>query len=278
MIGKKFSVMFTACSQRDFVSPGGSSVSLRNSGIPDLGLQFQFDSKNDSAGREFLIGIGGGYKFITPRLTSDVSSISTITPAYVITDTLGVPHLIPAATKTTTTRYKVEEKMGGFYSVFFTKLKCKPITWKLYAAYGQNIYDLTMLGGYAVTNIKNVSTNQLEYTPFNTLAGWTELMTNGKKIQFGLFGGYTQNMGTTKKIIDFSTTNRGADIKYVYRVSPRVVFISGKFQFMTELELTSAAYASADASGKLIRDDKGVITKTTPATNLRVLFAVQYNF
>ena len=150
----KFSGMFTACSQRDFVSPGGSSVSLRNTSIPDLGLQFQYATKNDSNKTEFLIGIGGGYKFIAPRLTSEITSTS---PAYVVTDTAGILHVIPAVTKTTA-KYKVKEQLGGYYAVFFGKYKCKPITWKFYAAYGQNIFDLTMLGGYAVKSIDNITT------------------------------------------------------------------------------------------------------------------------
>jgi hypothetical protein len=274
----KFSGMFTACSQRDFVSPGGSSVSLRNTSIPDLGLQFQYATKNDSNNTEFLIGIGGGYKFIAPRLTSEITTTS-VTPAYVVIDTAGNYHTIPAVTKTNITKYKVNEQLGGFYSVLFAKYKCKPITWKVYAAYGQNVFDLTMLGGYAVSGINDSSIMQKDYTPFNTLSAWTELMTNGKKIQVGLFAGYTQNMGTSAKIIDYSNTNRGSDIKHLYRIAPRLVFIAGKFQFMTEIEYTTAYYATMNVdTKKLNRDDKGVITKYSDVANLRAIFAVQFNF
>ena len=51
--------------------------------------------------------------------------------------------------------------------------------------------------------------------------------TKGKKVQFGLFGGYTQNLGAEDDI-NGNTFARGANIDYVYRVSPRVVFIAGK--------------------------------------------------
>lgn len=275
----KFSGIFTACSQRDFVSPGGSSASLRNSAIPDLGLQFQYNTKNDSAGTEFLIGLGGGYKIVAPRINSEVSSTVITTPSYVVLDSAGNPHTIPAVTKTTTTKYKVDEQLGGYYSVIFAKYKCKPITVSVYAAYGQNIFDHTMIGGYAVSGINDATIQQKEYTPYNTLAGWAEVMTNGKKVQFGLFGGYTQNMGTSGVIADYSNTNRGADIKSVYRISPRVVFISGKFQFMTEVEYTTACYAALNTTtGKLDRDDYGVVNTTTNVSNIRALLAFQYNF
>ncbi|MDP1620972.1 MAG: hypothetical protein Q8M08_01405 [Bacteroidales bacterium] len=273
-----FKLMFAACSQRDFVSPGGSSVSLRNSSIPDLDLQFSYGFKNDSTKKEFLIGLGGGYKIVAPRIYSDVTTTTVVSPSYVVYDTLNNPHVIPAVTKTTTAKYKVDEQLGGFYSIFFMKYKCKTITYKLYAAYGQNIFDITMLGGYAVSKINDPAIWQKDYTPFNTFSAWTELNTNGKKIQAGLFAGYTQNMGTSADILDYSTTNRGADIKCAYRVSPRVIFISGKFQIMTELELTSAYYADKDATGMYYRDIKGVITQSSAASNLRILCAIQYHF
>lgn len=274
----KFSAIFTACSQRDFVSPGGSSISLRNTSIPDLGLQFQYASKNEAKETEFLIGIGGGYKFIAPRINSEVTSTSVVTPSFIVYDILNNPHTIPAVTKTNTIKYKVKENVGGFYSLLFMKYKCKPITYKFYAAYGQNIFDLTMLGGYAVSGINDSVKMQKDYTPYNVLSTWMELMTNGKKIQFGVFAGYTQNMGTSANIIDYSTTNRGADIKMMYRVSPRIAFIAGKFMFMTEFELTTAYYAQKDATGVLKRDNRGVISKYYDISNLRAILSVQYNF
>jgi hypothetical protein len=207
-----------------------------------------------------------------------VSTTVIVTPEFVVYDTLNNPHVIPAVTKTTTVKYKVDERLGGYYAVFFLKNKWKPVTWKLYAAYGQNIFDLTMLGGYAISSISDPAIRQNEYTPFNTVSGWTELMTNGKKVQFGIFAGYTQNMGTSENVLDYSTTNRGPDIQSVYRISPRVILIAGKFQFMVELESTTARYADKDAKGAILRDSKGVITQSTPATNLRAILAVMYSF
>ena len=111
----------------------------------------------------------------------------------------------------------------------------------------------------------------------------------------GLFAGYTQNKGSNKNILSYTmpsaipiatnpypsatqAINRGADIKSVYRISPRIIFISEKFQFMTELDYTSAAYATKDINGKLNRNEKGVITDTYNIANIRFLFAVLYSF
>jgi len=273
-----FNIIVAACSQRDFASPGGSSLPLRNSAIPDVSAQFQYGFKNDSTKTEFQIGLGGGYKILAPRLNSEVTTTTIITPAYVISDTAGNLHTIPAVTQSNTVKYKVKEQVGGFYAMLYAKYKCKPITAKLYGVYGQNIFDQVMLGGYVVSGTSNPLTGEKEYTPLNTLSTWAEIMTNGKKFQFGLFGGYTQNMGASDSIVDYSNTTRGADIKSIYRIAPRAVFISGKFQFMAELEWTSVFYATKNEFGKLNRDAKGVVTKSADVGNLRALFAVQYNF
>jgi len=47
---------------------------------------------------------------------------------------------------------------------------------------------------------------------------------------------------------------------------------------MTELDYTSAAYATKDIYGKLNRNEKGVITDTYNIANIRFLFAVLYSF
>lgn len=270
-----FNIIVAACSQRDFASPGGSSLPLRNSAIPDVSAQIQYGFKNDSTQTEFQIGLGGGYKILSPRLNSEITS--TITPeSYTVDTTTWVVTHTPAVTKTT--KYKVKENVGGFYAMLYAKYKCKPITAKIYGVYGQNIFDQVMLGGYVVSGISDPVTGEKEYSPLSTLSTWAEIMTNGKKFQFGLFGGYTQNMGASDSIIDYSNTTRGADIKSIYRIAPRAVFISGKFQFMAELEWTSVFYATKNDLGKLNRDAKGVITKSADVGNLRALFAVQYNF
>ncbi|MFA4853079.1 MAG: hypothetical protein WC599_11225, partial [Bacteroidales bacterium] len=164
-----------------------------------------------------------------------------------------------------------------------------------YGLYGQNLFDLTMLGGYAIKGIKDPIRDIKDYVSFNTMSAWAEIQSNGKKVQYGLFAGYTQNMGAGNDIISYGlpvaipvatnpypqatpAINRGADIKNIYRIAPRIVFLSEKFQFMTELEYTTAAYATKDAAGVLNRDEKGVITDAEDVSNIRVLFAVMYNF
>ncbi|MEI6766737.1 MAG: hypothetical protein WCM76_13985 [Bacteroidota bacterium] len=242
----KFKIALAAMSQRDFTSPGGS-LSLRNSAIPEAALRIQYGTKNDANGSEFLIGLAGEYKSLTPRLVSD-------------------------------SNYKTSETVNSLASEFFIKYKTKPLTVKAAAVYGQNLYDLSMIGGYAIkytTDTAILKKDLRSYTPLNTLAAWVELMTNGSKIQFGLFGGYSKNMGSLQNIQNWTSESsyfgRGRNLAYVYRVSPRVVFISGKTRFALEGDYTSAAYGNKINSLGEVSDIKAV-------SNIRLLFAAYYFF
>lgn len=241
-----FKFTLAALAQRDFTSPGGS-LSLRNTAIPEAALRIQYGTKNEEKGSEFLIGLAGEYKSLTPRLVTD-------------------------------SNYKTDETVNSMASEFFVKFKCKPITVKAVAVYGQDVYDLSMLGGYAIKY--NIDTATLKkdirtYTPLNTVSGWLEVMTNGSKIQAGLFGGYSQNLGSLKNIqnwtSDASYFGRGKNLQYIYRISPRIVFISGKARFALEGDYTMAAYGNKINSLGEVSDIRAV-------PNIRVLFAAYYFF
>jgi hypothetical protein len=233
-------LMIAALSQRDFASSGGSEV-LRNSGVPDMHFQVHYGSQNNETGTGFLAGIGAEYKTIVPRLAS--------------TDTSGAS-------------VKVEESVGSMAAMAFCKVKLNPVTIKVEGIYGQNLTDLLMIGGYAVTDTDPV-TGKRDYAPTNTMSTWIDVHTNGKKIQAGLFGGFSQNMGTDEDITG-SIYGLGTNIESILRISPRVIFNSGSARFAGELEYTSAAFGTPDANG--IPDDP------TSVANLRFLLGVYYFF
>ena len=51
--------------------------------------------------------------------------------------------------------------------------------------------------------------------------------------------------------------SRGANIRDLFRISPRLVYNSGKLRLAVEAELTSAAYGTPDARGQVRRRDPG---------------------
>jgi hypothetical protein len=242
--------------QRDFTSIGteytfsngiytpsssASSKYLRNSGIPNLDFQMHYKP----ASSLFLVGAGADYKIIAPE-TYTVNNAAT-------------------------SKYKSDKTLGSFSALGFANIKLKPVTIKLEGIYAQNAYDLVMIGGFGVKEITDTATGEKEFTNINTLSVWADLQTTGEKVQFGLFGGYTKNMGSQDSIKG-AIYARGSNIDYVYRVSPRVVFIAGKLNIGIEGEYTFVMYGKANGSGK------GEVTNGYAISNTRALLSVIYNF
>ena len=235
-----FKIKLSAISQRDFQStgPDGKSSSyLKNNVIPEMNLTLEYQ-KNYENGDIFLAGLSGGYKSLVPRLK-------------------------------TNNNFKTDEKVGGFTGMAFLKYKYSDLTFKLEGFYGQETYNLTMLGGYVVEKVTDIVRDYVEYTPINVVSFWTDIHTNGKKIQGGIFAGYTKNMGADKDVIG-PYYSRGSNIDYVYRVSPRIIFNSGKMRFAGELEMTTAGYGTINP--------KGEVKNVKDVTNIRVLLGVYYFF
>ncbi len=243
-------------SQRDFTSPGGSAP-LRNSATPILSGLITYEENNSSTGTGFLAGAGVDYKTIQPLQTTTRFLQSFVT----------------------------DEKVSGLSATAFLKITRPQFIWKLQTIYGENLFDLIMMGGYVVSSLEDPLTNRVKYSTLNYHTTWTELQTKGDKVQLGLWAGYARNLGSKETILEYSNriggsdvTTRGADMKSLMRVSPRVVFISGKFNLATELEYTSVAYATRQTDGTINRDEYGKITESQNVSNLRVLLSAILNF
>jgi hypothetical protein len=236
----RWSLSAAALAQRDFTDngpDGGSSAYARNAARPEFNLKLQY-RWTCPAGCEYLFGASGDYKVIRPRLST----------------ALG---------------YAADQTVSNWAGMAYFKYKSQTATLKAEAFYGQDPYHLTMLGGYAVSAVLDASRGLVAYAPYDVFSCWSEFMTNGEKIQAGLFVGYSKNQGVGKTIVG-ATYGRGLDIDTLYRVAPRVLVNAGKVRFASEIEFTNAAYGTADALGKVGS------TKWIP--NLRLLGAVYYFF
>jgi hypothetical protein len=263
-----FSIIAALCEQRDFTSQGGS-VSLRNSAIPEVQGQLQYEEQFNDGKYCLLAGAGGGYKVIRPYLYSEKYEPGNNTYKKFIT----------------------EETVKSMSSTFFLKFKADDFICKLQGVYGENLYDLTMLGGYGISEITSTIRNSVAYTPIKTFSGWTEIMQKVGKFQLALWAGYTDNLGSDKKILAYTSKNGGSDatmrgtatdnsyaLKNILRISPRIVYHAEKINFAFELEYTSAGYAAKNNAGILYRDDYGKIKQTEQIANIRPLLAVILKF
>jgi hypothetical protein len=248
-------VIAAALSQRDFATRGPdpadnsktliSSQFLRNSAIPDLHLQVHYKSGSSGSATSLLAGAGIAYKTIVPRLS---------------TTRLLMTH-------------QVDEKVSGLTAILFSKITTEPVTIKLEGRYGENIADVLSISGFAVKRVDDILTGQQSYTPLRNLTFWGEVHTNGSKIQAGVFGGFLTNMGTKEPMSDAGNAVYGlaTNIAALWRVSPRVIFISNKTKIALEMEYTAAAYGSD-------YDVNYIPATITPVANVRGLMSVIYSF
>lgn len=229
-------------SQRDYTNRGvigASSTYIRNSASPEISLQIHYSAKNDETGVAVYTGVGAGYKTIRPRLESDSGYVDNAT-------------------------------VSGMSGIAYIKVVTNPVTIKVEGVYGENITDVLSIGGFAVTDIVDATKDLYSYSPIRTMSVWGEIHSNGKKLQVGIFGGYTQNLGSSEDV-GGPIYGLGTNISDMYRISPRVILNSGKARFAMELEYTAANYGSE-------KDVNGIPINITQSANLRALFAVYYFF
>jgi hypothetical protein len=219
-----------AATQRDFASRGPlgtTSAYLRNGAIPNLNAQVQF------SGKHVLAGAGVDYKSIVPR-TIDLLGNAT------------------------------RSRVNSAALVAYAKLSSPWFTWKAYGILGQNLADQLMLGGIVETAINSLS-GAYTYAPIKVVAAWTELSGTSGHLEWGVFLGYTKNLGIEKPLTG-EVYALGDNIDYVYRLSPRIGWKYGKTKLGIETEYTVAQYGHMAGSMTEISTD-GI----DPVANLRIL-------
>lgn len=166
-------------------------------------------------------------------------------------------------------KYFTNEKLTTY--VTQTYISYQKLNWllKMQIIYSQNATELLMLGGYAVRT-RDAFTGYETYTPTQHMSYWLNVI-YGKKLQFGLFTGYINNLGTLDNI-EGTWYARSQDIKYLYRISPHLLYNLNNMQFAVEIEYTTAAY------GEVQNDQKSKILNISKVSNLRSNFSVTFNF
>ncbi|MFI1773735.1 hypothetical protein [Thalassobellus citreus] len=222
----------------------GAADSQINSLIPEFHLHIHYKTEN------FIGGIGLGHKTLRPEII-------------------------------TTNNYITKQKVNSNTALAFAKITLKKLTIKTYGIYGQNNDNLVMMGGYAAIE-KNYTQDQIakgivEYTPYNNITSWLDINTIGKTFVAGVFAGYSENLGATKKVDITSYTGRWGNVKNMMRVSPRLVFISNRTSIGTEIEYSYVNY-SASAQNIAAYDSKGNVVSYEAADNLKFLLNFTYKF
>jgi hypothetical protein len=127
---------------------------------------------------------------------------------------------------------------------------------------GQNMSEYLTIGGYGVSGI-NTSTGEDVYTNINTTTSWLSVA-YGTKIQVGIYGGLSQNLGSNKDLLTkagkFTAYGNGfynninnlqLQMDQLYRVAPHITYNLSNFRLGFEYELTTAKYGEIQANGKI---------------------------
>ena len=230
--------------QRDFTSTGPDgpdSKYLRNSAIPNIHLQLQMgDDSSIISG-----GVGIDYKEIVPELYR--------------TSTNG---LVKTGKKSS---------LSSLSYVSFLKIRTKYFITNTEGIYAANAYDIILLGGYAEKGVIDIGSGFKEFSNIHTISFWSDLQTTGEQFQFGLFCGYSWNLGTGD-LIEGPIYARGENINSIYRFSPRLTYHHFPFELSLEGEFTTANYGIEN--GNL----KGGVIDANPVSNLRTVLSFKYDF
>ncbi len=240
-----FRYSVAALSQLEFRSSGPEGPSARyqrNSGFPEVATKFQWSPP----GQDLLLGVASSYKVLRPALAGE-------------------------------TGRKSDELAGGGAVMAFSRYSRSNITIKTAATLGQDLFHLTMIGGYAEragNGSGEASAPGTGYTPLTAFAAWAELVA-GETWQAGLFSGYSANLGAREIISTESHPpvifGRGSDINFLYRISPRLSYSSSNMRLGAEAECTRAFYSES-------LDSRGRPAGAAGTGNLRILFFAFYNF
>jgi hypothetical protein len=173
--------------------------------------------------------------------------------------------------------YQTTTTIGTLSETFYLKFKVPALTVKLQGVYAEDPFNWLMIGGYAVESMSDPMKDYRNYAPIRTASGWIDIHSNGKKWQVGLLAGYSKNLGAANEISG-PTYQRGADIDYIYRISPRFVYNSGRFRIAPEIEYTVAGYATTNENGDLNINEYGKVWDSKEVGNVRFLLGVYLFF
>lgn len=222
----------------------------RNAGIPELNTNIELNKGG------FTLGAGTSLKYIRPTL-----------------------YTVEMVSQKDVKRFVSNDLVQAVSFAGYTQYVKNMFTIRAKAVLGQNMTHLNIPGGYGVKTVES-TTGAMTYTSYNSVTSFINAV-YGRKYQFGFFGGYMQNMGTTAALYNFGTSAAPAvvtpgllpQIASVYRLAPSFSINISKVRLVAEYELTSATYGTGSVS---VSD--GLYASSVNAINHRAELMLMYAF
>jgi len=202
-----------------------SNTLQRNALVPEWYVSLETKTEH------VLVGLGGEYKSIMPnRYFTDASGVKQVNKKILRTPALML-----------------------YGTLYFDKL-----TISAKGILGQNLSEMFLIGGYAVTpdNTYIASNGMASFVQFNY----------GIKHQIGFFGGFSKNWGPSSDLpsgssfygfgVDKANTPSEKMISDVYRVTPSYSYNYKNWKMGVELEYTNAAWGTRSSTGSIIQTER----------------------
>ncbi|MDA3818152.1 MAG: hypothetical protein PF486_12295 [Prolixibacteraceae bacterium] len=168
--------------------------------------------------------------------------------------------------------YITNEMNNSMSAMAYAQYKTDKFKLLVKSIYGQNLANLTMLGGYGVKSVDE-NTGAYTYTNYNHLMTYINGV-YGKKHQIGFFAGITKNLGTSDPLADIKkTAGLLTNIQNLTRLSAHYALNVKNFRFVAEYENTTANYGSGD-----MNQADGLFNSTKKASNNRLNLVMMYMF
>lgn len=188
-------------------TPTSSTLFARHSLIPELNFQMRWNTD------KVFFGVAANIKTIQPVVQTVATTVQP-----------------------------TQEKHSSLTFSVFGKVNLGEVTIKAQTLLNNNLYEGCSLGGYLMR-----ANNTIEDWYFNTV--WLDVERNTGHWRPGLFLGFAYNFKEEEHPQHFPSTppivfGRGYDIKYLWRIQPRLTYTTSKgLSFTAEAEYTRAGYA-----------------------------------
>ena len=164
--------------------------------------------------------------------------------------------------------YKVDERLTTISYEAHVKYQKDKLFFAAKSTLGSNFTHTSMLGGYGIKS-EDAKTGEREYTPFQNLSNWVNIV-YGKKWKPGIFIGYIKNLGTADDMISSTVYGTGTNIDQLLTSTFELTYNVPHWKIGAEYNYTSAWYGKTQKDGK--------VTDTHAVGNNRLVLSATYSF
>ena len=212
---------------------GKSNKYIKNSLVPEFYFGADYKTSN------LIVGAGVDFLSLVPRTQATVGG-----------------NVYKVSERISTLSYEVHVKYTTPLWYFAAK-----------SVLGSNLTQVSMLGGYGVKSVDEV-TGEQTYSPNRNSSSWVNVV-YGKKWKVGVFGGYMKNLGTTDAVSKMYGT--GTNVDELLSGSLELTYNLPHWKIGVEYNHTVAKYGDMD-------NNNGKIVNTHGVGNNRFVASVLYMF